>query len=487
MSNNFAERIESEFGTTYRLLHQLVDNQSGQLHRVEVASTGQVRLLRILDVEIEEPQGIGSPLETFLVTFDSVKHPKIHSILKTGFTSSKRPFSVSTDADGEPLETVLNSNEILPCQTAVEIALGIASSLRFAHDLNIYHANLCPANVFVRKYKKRWQLTCLVGFEINPIVSSLPEGDRSKYFDVQYLAPEQLNGEAGDQRSDIYSIGCLLYKMCTGRTPPTVLSREIVPIRADRNTALTLDLIEKSDTAVQFPVGLKEIIHRCLEPSRDERYRNVSELEKDLLAVRAAVKVFPVWMTQHRIGAGMTALIIAAVTLSSMTLLADQVLGRIESSFLIPQVGLKKAVYRSRSARTMQDAVAEAVSNNVSLERANLYGANLSGMNLRGAKLQNAYISGLLIDTDLSGADLRGATLEHCKGLYSKLEGANLEGATIKNCDFAFSDFTDVNVKGASFITTNLYHAKTSGTTFDAKQVPGIYFDGARRVRYKDR
>ena len=125
--------------------------------------------------------------------------------------------------DGVTLSNVLNREGRLPVARAVDIARQVAEALAAAHELGIVHCDLKPDNVMLAKTKGGRDLVKVVDFGIAKAVQT--DGQtitRTGYIvgTPAYMSPEQITGDPLDGRSDIYALGCILFKMLTGMDPP---------------------------------------------------------------------------------------------------------------------------------------------------------------------------------------------------------------------------------------------------------------------------
>jgi eukaryotic-like serine/threonine-protein kinase len=194
-------------------------------------------------------------------------------------------FLVTELLEGESLRDRLKAGG-LTVRKAVETAVQIAQGLAAAHEKGIVHRDLKPANVFITKdgHVKilDFGLAKLVAprnlvqpVQANTVVEATEVG--TTLGTVGYMAPEQIRGLSADHRSDIFSFGCVLYEMLSGRSP----FRKDTP--AETMTAILHD--EPPALPSSVPHGLDRALRRCLEKRPEDRFQSARDLAHDLSTV----------------------------------------------------------------------------------------------------------------------------------------------------------------------------------------------------------
>ena len=187
-----------------------------------------------------------------------------------------RVYMVIEWVEGRLLRTILNEEKKLPVERAVKIALGICDALDYMHKRGIVHRDLKPENVMVGEDDS----IKLIDFGI-----AMKEDARRLTFvnmtatlgTPDYISPEQVKGQRGDQRSDIYAVGIMLYEMLTGRVPfegPNPL--------AVMNERLLMEPRSPRELNEEISPELEEILYRALERDPRHRYSTAHEMMWDL-------------------------------------------------------------------------------------------------------------------------------------------------------------------------------------------------------------
>lgn len=263
----------------YRLEATVAQSGKSTLYRATDMQDGRQVVLKIPHAEMETDPVL---LERFKREEEIGEHFHHPGILKIfGGEHRSRPYMVMEWVDGKSLRAILNEESTqrqrrLPVQRAVQIALGICNALDYLHKHGVVHRDLKPENVMVDDEGH----VKLIDFG-----SAMKEDARRLTFagsspilgTPDYISPEQVKGHRGDQRSDIYAVGVILYEMLTGRPPFTGSS----PL-AVMNERLLTDAAPARQLNPEISPELQEIIFRALERDPQNRYATASEMAWEL-------------------------------------------------------------------------------------------------------------------------------------------------------------------------------------------------------------
>src|SRR5213079_2427185 len=181
--------------------------------------------------------------------------------------------------EGQPLKHVLEREGALPVARAVTIFAQVADALQAAHDLGIVHRDLKPDNVMIARARDGTDVVKVVDFGIAKLVGSDASQEVTKTGLVigtpEFMSPEQLSGDKLDGRSDIYSLGLVLFNMLTGTLPFPADSVQEAMIK--RLTDEPAELIEVRPD-LHFPPGLQQTLDTALARSPVDRYQSAAKL-----------------------------------------------------------------------------------------------------------------------------------------------------------------------------------------------------------------
>ncbi len=216
----------------------------------------------------------------------SLEHRNIVEIYDVGETTSGDPFLVMQLLTGETLADLVSRRRTLQPQPAAGIGRDIASALAAAHEAKIVHRDLKPANIFLYREGGKGDEDDFVLKVLDFGVSkNLAIGDGHATVtgimvgSPAYMSPEQIRmAKDIDHRTDIWSLGIILYELLTGTRPFLGVTEEII------RQILTAPIPTVSSRVRHVPPELDAIVTQCLSRDRDKRYRDTKELARTLAA-----------------------------------------------------------------------------------------------------------------------------------------------------------------------------------------------------------
>ena len=206
-------------------------------------------------------------------------HPNIVTIFDVG-EDNGRPFIAMEYAPGETLHEVIRRKVPLSIANKLAIVDGIAAGLSHAHKSGLVHRDIKPSNVMIGRTGE----VKILDFGIAKLVGGGGITQAGMIIgSPEYMSPEQVTGTAVDHRSDIFSLGALLYELLTGAKP----------FGGDITTAVARVLHHNpppvSEVFAELPKPLDAIVQRALEKTPDQRYQDLGPLRRELAAVRDAL------------------------------------------------------------------------------------------------------------------------------------------------------------------------------------------------------
>ena len=207
----------------------------------------------------------------------SLNHPNIARTIDFGQDHEHR-YIVQDYEEGFSLEEVLVAHGAIPWRIAVPTAIQIGLALEHAHLNGLLHRDIKPRNILISKER----VTKVTGFGIAAVMPSLTIGltrDISMS-SVHYASPEQVRRSITDEKSDVYSLGIVIYEMVTGRVPFDGDTAVAIAIQQLQAFPPQPSLINRS-----VPAGLDQIIMKCIQKSPDNRYQTARDLVDELDAL----------------------------------------------------------------------------------------------------------------------------------------------------------------------------------------------------------
>jgi beta-lactam-binding protein with PASTA domain/predicted Ser/Thr protein kinase len=209
----------------------------------------------------------------------SLNHPTVVAVYDTGedmIDGVLLPYIVMEYVDGSTLRELLQSGRRLLPERALEITAGVLQALEYSHRAGIVHRDIKPGNVMLT----RQGTVKVMDFGIARAVadaSATMTATAAVIGTAQYLSPEQAKGEKVDARSDLYSTGCLLYELLTGRPPFTGDSPVAVAYQHVRENP-----VPPSQLDPEITPAIDAIVLKALAKHRDNRYQSADEMREDI-------------------------------------------------------------------------------------------------------------------------------------------------------------------------------------------------------------
>src|SRR5215831_10142744 len=221
---------EPIIGTTiadrYRIIERIGSGGMATVYRAEHQLLRKPVAIKLLLPDLVDQGDMAARFEREAIAAARLDHPNVVSITDFGRTADGRMFLVMEYLEGTPLDELIDKHGRLAWQRAVELGRQIVRGLAHAHDVGIVHRDLKPSNIMVTAHAGGREVAKIIDFGIAKIVSGTPVGPRVEtqagvvFGTADFLAPERLVGKGdSDPRSDLYSIGVLLYEMLTGERP----------------------------------------------------------------------------------------------------------------------------------------------------------------------------------------------------------------------------------------------------------------------------
>jgi serine/threonine protein kinase/tetratricopeptide (TPR) repeat protein len=335
ISRTDARQLVGRTISHYRILTKLGHGGMGVIYRAEDTRLRRSVALKFLPEDSRDPTALGR-LRREAQAASALNHPNICTIHDVGEFDGDY-FIAMELLEGQTLRERIGGKP-LPLNSLLELGVQVADGLEAAHTSGVIHRDLKPSNIFItsrgaakildfglaRKTRNKIRETNLPGGEIT---LSLDEEHLTSPGEVlgtiAYMSPEQARGEELDTRTDIFSLGSVLYEMATGRPP-----------FAGRTSAVLFDSLlhhtpaSPSRINPETPADLENIINKCLQKNRELRYQHAPDVRADLRAVQSGTSTgltgrdtgtsdkSRIWRAGMAVSAGIVLLLALAVALN---------------------------------------------------------------------------------------------------------------------------------------------------------------------------
>jgi len=280
----FVGRVLAE---RYHMLKRLGEGGMGKVYLAEHVKMNRQCAVKVMNGALLNDSDSAQRFAREASNAARIIHPNVAAVFDYGEADGV-VYLVMEYVEGEPLTRLLERESILSPARAVDIAHQVAEALVAAHELGIVHRDLKPDNIIVSPNKNGRDIAKVVDFGIAKAIEEAPSESLTRTGLVigtpEYMSPEQLLGDPVDARSDIYSLGCILYQMLTGRRTFDEPTREQMIKRR-----LTEKAPHPRELVPDLPKTLDLIVARMLSRTPQDRYATVGEV-RDLLIPAIALE-----------------------------------------------------------------------------------------------------------------------------------------------------------------------------------------------------
>src|SRR5690349_8701773 len=291
-------------GNRYEVGELLGRGGMAEVHLGRDARLGRAVAIKLLRVDLARDSTFQARFRREAQSAAALNHPAIVAVYDTGEEQVVEsgggvfnlPYIVMEHVEGRTLRDVLSEGHHLDVDSALDIITGVLTALEYSHRIGIVHRDIKPANVMLTPNGDVKVMDFGIARAMSDASSAMTQ-TQAVIGTAQYLSPEQARGETVDARSDLYSAGCLLYELLTGR-PPFV---------ADSPVAVAYQHVREEPQPPSahnpaVPEAVDRIVLHALAKDRETRYQTADEFRAD---IEAALSGRPV--SAYAAGAGAAA------------------------------------------------------------------------------------------------------------------------------------------------------------------------------------
>jgi serine/threonine protein kinase/Flp pilus assembly protein TadD len=286
--------MELESISRYKILEKLGSGGMGDVYLAEDTKLGRKVALKLLAQELTQNRDRLSRFDQEAFAASALNHPNILTIYELG-DEGGRHFIATEYIEGQTLRKRLQTTP-MEIVEVLDVAIQIAGALEEAHAAAIIHRDIKPENVMIRRnghvkvldfgLAKLMERPEPEQADTEAVTRALVQTDAGMVLGTsQYMSPEQARGKPVDARTDIWSLGVVLYEMATGRAPFSGETKTDVIVAIAKNDPPPL--VRYAPTA---PAEFEWIVLKALRKEVDERYQTIKEFESDLKKLKQRIE-----------------------------------------------------------------------------------------------------------------------------------------------------------------------------------------------------
>jgi serine/threonine-protein kinase len=276
--------VPAQLGGRYEIGDLLGRGGMAEVHIGRDTRLGRTVAVKMLRPDLARDPSFQARFRREAHSAASLNHPSVVAVYDTGedqFAGNPVPYIVMEYVEGSTLRDLLASGNKLVPERALEIVDGVLGALAYSHQQGIVHRDIKPANVMLTRAGEVKVMDFGIARAVADAGATMTQTS-AVIGTAQYLSPEQARGEQVDARSDLYSTGCLLYELLTGRPPFVGDSPVSVAYQHVRE-----EPVPPSSVDADVPRSADAIVLKALAKDREARYQTADEMRADIAAALA--------------------------------------------------------------------------------------------------------------------------------------------------------------------------------------------------------
>lgn len=261
----------------YELLEKIGEGGMGTVYKAKCHLLNRFVAIKILKAELSNDEEFVARFKREATSIARLSHPNIVNVHDVG-TENQINFIVMEYIDGKTLKQIIKENGRIDSQKTLDIVFQVAKALESAHKNNIIHRDIKPDNIMVMEDNR----VKVMDFGIAKVADSgTMTSSNSIMGTVRYFAPEQAKGNLVDCRTDIYSLGIVMYEMVTGQ----------VPYNAESSISIAMMHIQEPvippiEIFADIPENINQVILKSMQKEPIKRYQTAGEMADVLKTIR---------------------------------------------------------------------------------------------------------------------------------------------------------------------------------------------------------
>lgn len=275
--------VGATLGNRYWVLSVIGKGGMSVVYRAKTKDTGKVVAVKTLRTQGLTDEMLVKRFQREAELLSRLNHPRIVNLHAYGTSARGQPYFVMDFLRGENLTDVLKAEDHLAPERFQDIFVQVCAAIEHAHKHNAIHRDIKPGNIMLTRQGRTVDYVKIVDFGIAMISEEAQRLTRmgEVWGSPIYMSPEQCMGATVDLRSDIYSLGIVMFESLTGRVP--FLGRNYADTMGKQISEAPPNLSEvRPDLTI--PANFEKIIHKAMAKQPDDRYQTLTQMRKDLEA-----------------------------------------------------------------------------------------------------------------------------------------------------------------------------------------------------------
>jgi serine/threonine protein kinase len=278
LTGNHGSAVGSILSDRYELVAKLGTGGMGVVYKARHLALNKLFAIKIVSDHLASQDDFRIRFDREAKAASMLNHPNLVSITDYGMTEFNEPYIVMDFINGRNLAEELTDLQRLTSERAIQIFMQICDGVGYAHQIGLIHRDLKPGNIMLTNAGEPDEQVKIIDFGIAKLLSGQGDVTQSNTSanpigSPLYMSPEQCSAQRADRRSDIYSMGCLMYE-CLSSMPPFQGENILSTMSMHMS-----DAPKPFNPNLQIPQALEEVIMRSLAKNPADRFQTMAELK----------------------------------------------------------------------------------------------------------------------------------------------------------------------------------------------------------------
>ncbi|MBC7997262.1 MAG: serine/threonine protein kinase [Leptolyngbya sp.] len=263
----------------YELLEAIGSGGMGVVYKARLNNVGKMVAIKTLNIQVQTKDNVRERFHREIDLLLKLEHPHIVAVQDCLYGPNSQPYVIMDLLRGVTLEQELEKSGPLPPERVRKILIQVCAALKYAHQHRVVHRDLKPGNIML--LENEVDFVKVLDFGLAMIGENSHKITQSGEFwgSPAYASPEQIKGDDTDHRTDIYSLGCVMYELLCGKDP--FHGEGLYDLLRKQVNAQPAPL-SVTNSEITIPAEMEKIVFKCLEKKPQERFQTVAELQAAL-------------------------------------------------------------------------------------------------------------------------------------------------------------------------------------------------------------